>query len=158
MNYFDLRNKRKKKLSFNNLKDNKEIEKELYQKYLRANKTKEKYVDSEHLENIFTNEIYYRAMKEIPKIEKQILYMSVYEYRTLNEICKILKKTKRRLTSPAFLDVYQNILIDNGELILKTDNRLLFEYSLVSFQNYGLHPRNANLMIFVLFGLARCLI
>ena len=49
------------------------------------------------------------------------------------------KKKKRRLTSPAFLDVYQNILIDNGELILKTDNRLLFEYSLVSFQNYGLH-------------------
>ena len=97
MNYFDLRNKRKKKLSFNNLKDNKEIEKELYQKYLRANKTKEKYVDSEHLENIFTNEIYYRAMKEIPKIEKQILYMSVYEYRTLNEICKTLKKTKREV-------------------------------------------------------------
>ena len=49
------------------------------------------------------------------------------------------RHTKRRLTSPAFLDVYQNILIDNGELILKTDNRLLFEYSLVSFQNYGLH-------------------
>ena len=97
MNYFDLRNKQKKKLSFNNLKDNKEIEKELYQKYLRANETKEKYVDSEHLENIFTNEIYYRAMKEIPKIEKQILYMSVYEYRTLNEICKILKKTKREV-------------------------------------------------------------
>ena len=34
---------------------------------------------------------------------------------------------------------FKNILIDNGELILKTDNRLLFEYSLVSFQNYGLH-------------------
>ena len=33
------------------------------------------------------------------------------------------RHTKRRLTSPAFLDVYQNILIDNGELILKTDNR-----------------------------------
>ena len=49
------------------------------------------------------------------------------------------RHTKRRLTSPAFLDVYQNILVPNGELILKTDNRSLFEYSLVSFQNYGLY-------------------
>lgn len=97
MSYFDLRNKQKKKLSFNNLKDNKEIERELYQKFLRTKEEKEKYVDSEHLENVFTNEIYYRAMKEIPKIEKQILYLSVYEYKTLNEICKTLKKTKREV-------------------------------------------------------------
>lgn len=97
MSYFDLRNKQKKKLSFNNLKDNKEIERELYQKFLRTKEETEKYVDSEHLENVFTNEIYYRAMKEIPKIEKQILYLSVYEYKTLNEICKTLKKTKREV-------------------------------------------------------------
>ena len=49
------------------------------------------------------------------------------------------RHTKRRLTSPAFLEVFQDILVLDGELILKTDNRLLFEYSLVSFQNYGLH-------------------
>lgn len=49
------------------------------------------------------------------------------------------RHAKRRLTSPAFLAVFQDILVCNGELILKTDNRSLFEYSLVSFQNYGLH-------------------
>ena len=37
------------------------------------------------------------------------------------------------------LDVFQDILVLDGELILKTDNRSLFEYSLVSFQNFGLY-------------------
>lgn len=27
---------------------------------------------------------------------------------------------------------------EDGELILKTDNRILFEYSLISFQHYGM--------------------
>lgn len=49
------------------------------------------------------------------------------------------RHAKRRLTSQAFLEVFQDILVTNGELILKTDNRSLFEYSLVSFQNFGLH-------------------
>lgn len=48
------------------------------------------------------------------------------------------KHTKRRLTSEVFLPIYQNILNENGELILKTDNRILFEYSLISFQHYGM--------------------
>ncbi len=48
------------------------------------------------------------------------------------------KHAKRRLTSEVFLPIYQNILDENGELILKTDNRILFEYSLISFQHYGM--------------------
>lgn len=44
---------------------------------------------------------------------------------------------KRRLTYRAFLEQYQRILKPNGELILKTDNRGLFEYSLVSFSQFG---------------------
>ena len=36
------------------------------------------------------------------------------------------------------MPIYQNILDENGELILKTDNRILFEYSLISFQHYGM--------------------
>lgn len=49
------------------------------------------------------------------------------------------KHTKRRLTSPAFLDVYKNILIDDGQIEFKTDNRGLFEYSLVSINQYGMN-------------------
>lgn len=48
------------------------------------------------------------------------------------------KHTKRRLTSETFLPIYQSILKHDGKLILKTDNRSLFEYSLISFQQFGL--------------------
>lgn len=46
------------------------------------------------------------------------------------------KHAKRRLTSDTFLPIYQHILKPEGELILKTDNRTLFEYSLISFQQF----------------------
>ncbi|MBE4908316.1 tRNA (guanosine(46)-N7)-methyltransferase TrmB [Bacillus luteolus] len=45
---------------------------------------------------------------------------------------------KRRLTYKTFLDLYESILIDGGEIHFKTDNRGLFEYSLTSFSEYGL--------------------
>lgn len=45
---------------------------------------------------------------------------------------------KRRLTYKAFLKIYEDILIDGGEIHFKTDNRGLFEYSLVSFSEYGM--------------------
>lgn len=45
---------------------------------------------------------------------------------------------KRRLTYRTFLEQYQTILNDQGEVILKTDNRQFFEYSLVSFSQYGM--------------------
>jgi tRNA (guanine-N7-)-methyltransferase len=48
------------------------------------------------------------------------------------------RHTKRRLTYQSFLNIYENILIDGGEIHFKTDNRGLFEYSLVSFSQYGL--------------------
>lgn len=38
-------------------------------------------------------------------------------------------KTKKRLTSPAFLDRYQKIIIPKGIIHLKTDNAGLFEYT-----------------------------
>ncbi|RAK21196.1 tRNA (guanine-N7-)-methyltransferase [Anoxybacillus vitaminiphilus] len=45
---------------------------------------------------------------------------------------------KRRLTYKSFLQLYENILVDGGEIHFKTDNQGLFEYSLVSFSQYGL--------------------
>ena len=45
---------------------------------------------------------------------------------------------KRRLTCQSFLATYQQILPENGEIHFKTDNRGLFEYSLVSFSQYGM--------------------
>ena len=48
------------------------------------------------------------------------------------------RHAKRRLTSSAFLDVYHRLLKKDGVIEFKTDNRGLFEYSLVSFSQYGM--------------------
>ena len=45
---------------------------------------------------------------------------------------------KRRLTYKSFLDKYRKVLKPEGHLEFKTDNRGLFEYSLVSLNNYGM--------------------
>ena len=49
------------------------------------------------------------------------------------------KHAKRRLTSHTFLPIYQRILKNEGQLILKTDNRSLFEFSLISFQQFHMN-------------------
>ena len=46
------------------------------------------------------------------------------------------KHAKRRLTSSKFLDVYKDILIDEGNIEFKSDNRGLFEYSIISLNQY----------------------
>ena len=48
------------------------------------------------------------------------------------------RHAKRRLTHEGFLAIYESILIENGEIHFKTDNRGLFEYSLVSMNHYGM--------------------
>ncbi|WP_066311083.1 tRNA (guanosine(46)-N7)-methyltransferase TrmB [Bacillus sp. FJAT-29814] len=45
---------------------------------------------------------------------------------------------KRRLTYKDFLKLYEDIMVDGGEIHFKTDNQGLFEYSLMSFSEYGL--------------------
>ncbi|WP_430534150.1 tRNA (guanosine(46)-N7)-methyltransferase TrmB [Listeria rocourtiae] len=47
------------------------------------------------------------------------------------------RHAKRRLTHPSFLDIYKALLPVDGEIHFKTDNRSLFEYSLVAFSEYG---------------------
>lgn len=44
---------------------------------------------------------------------------------------------KRRLTYHSFLEIYEKILKDDGLLKQKTDNKSLFESSLMSFNEYG---------------------
>ncbi|MEI4524951.1 tRNA (guanosine(46)-N7)-methyltransferase TrmB [Priestia megaterium] len=48
------------------------------------------------------------------------------------------RHAKRRLTYKTFLSMYENLLVDGGEIHFKTDNQALFEYSLTSFSEYGL--------------------
>lgn len=46
------------------------------------------------------------------------------------------RHAKRRLTSETFLDSYKPLLKSTGHIQFKTDNRSLFEYSLLSFSAY----------------------
>ncbi|MDO4756227.1 MAG: tRNA (guanosine(46)-N7)-methyltransferase TrmB [Parabacteroides sp.] len=44
--------------------------------------------------------------------------------------------TKRRLTYRTFLDIYYDILNDQGKIVFKTDNKGLYEFSLVEMTNH----------------------
>ncbi len=46
-------------------------------------------------------------------------------------------KEKRRLTSPQFLDRFYNVLKPDGVINLKTDNIILFEYTLDVIRDHG---------------------
>lgn len=48
------------------------------------------------------------------------------------------RHAKRRLTYHTFLKQYQQILKPEGEIVLKTDNQQFFEFSLVSFSQFGM--------------------
>lgn len=47
------------------------------------------------------------------------------------------RNAKRRLSAPGFLEQYKTVLADNGQVIMKTDNQALFEYSLPVFAHAG---------------------
>lgn len=47
------------------------------------------------------------------------------------------RHAKRRLTSNIFLSVYDNLFKDSKNIIMKTDNINLFNYSLESLEDYG---------------------
>jgi len=44
---------------------------------------------------------------------------------------------KRRLTAQSFLELYRQVLRPGGEIYFKTDNLLLFEFSLLEFERMG---------------------
>lgn len=48
------------------------------------------------------------------------------------------KHAKRRLTYATFLEQYKKVLKQGAMIEFKTDNRILFEFSLVSMQNFGM--------------------
>lgn len=85
-------------ISLNDIKKFKIIDSQVYQDYLRNPliDTKEK-ITFKNFENIFTNEIYYRSMKDLTRLEKAVLFLSVYENRSLGEVCRTLKKSRTEI-------------------------------------------------------------
>ena len=59
-----------------------------------------------------------------------------------------LRHEKRRLSSHEFLKKYDLIFKNKKNIIMKTDNRKLFEYSIVSFTNYGYKINDISLNLY----------
>lgn len=83
--------------------------------------------DAADLENVFCNQ------------ELNLIYLN------FSDPWPKKKQNKRRLTAPSFLDIYKNILSDDGAIYQKTDNRFLFAYSLEKFNEMGFSLSNITL-------------
>lgn len=55
---------------------------------------------------------------------------------------------KRRLTSLPFLEKYETLFRTNGHITMKTDNRQLFEFSLISITEFGYHLKKVCLDLY----------
>ncbi len=80
---------------------NEEIKKLLAESYYQQSiqKINDLDVTINHLENVFTDETYYLAMKVVPLLERKVLYLSYVENLRLNDICKRLKLQKKEIIS-----------------------------------------------------------
>lgn len=58
------------------------------------------------------------------------------------------RHAKRRLSSEIFLNKYDYVFIDKKRIIMKTDNRKLFEYSIKSFTDYGYKIEDISLNLY----------
>ena len=86
--------------------------------YLELNNLKLIRIDALNIDNIFK--------KEIDTI-----------YLNFSDPWPKDRHAKRRLTSPIFLEKYDNIFKNNNHIIMKTDNIDLFNYSLETLKDYG---------------------
>ena len=92
--------------------------------------------------------------KCLPKIPKGLNNLVILRLDALNidkvfchEISRVylnfsdpwpkVRHSLRRLSSKVFLEKYDNIFRDDREICMRTDNRDLFVYSLLSFSEYG---------------------
>ena len=94
------------------------------------------------------NRIYIGAKEALALNMKNVAFLRtridfITDYFAENEVDEIWltfsdpqrKKPKKRLTSPLFIERYQQILKPGGLIHLKTDSELLFEYTLDEIEN-----------------------
>lgn len=76
-------------------------------------------VDINHLENIFQNELYYKAMKNVPLNQRQVLYLLFVDDYTTKEIANYFRTTPNninKLKQQAIINFKKNLkeLNSNG--------------------------------------------
>ena len=75
-------------------------------------------MDALDIDNVFSNEV-------------ECIYLNFSDPWTKE------RHSRRRLTSDLFLSKYDSLFKNECKIVMKTDNRKLFEYSIISFTNYG---------------------
>lgn len=89
-----------------------------YQKFMQEAENSD--VDMNHLENIFTNEIYYHAMKIVPLLERKILFLTYIENVRLDDICRKLKLEPKNVISLKHKGI--NHFKHNLDMLYKLEN------------------------------------
>jgi len=89
----------------------------------------------EKVENIELNNLKFIRM-DATKIEEVFDKEIDRIYLNFSDPWPKVRHEKRRLTSLNFLEKYDSIFNKEKRIIMKTDNRKLFEFSIVSFTNY----------------------
>ncbi len=115
------------------------------------------FIGIEKYDSVIVRAVQKLVDKDIPNLK--LLRMNA------NEIDKVFKKevdliylnfsdpwpkdrhAKRRLTSDVFLEKYEHILKEK-HICMKTDNRKLFEYSVISFTDYGYKIKEISLDLY----------
>ncbi|ARK23806.1 tRNA (guanosine(46)-N7)-methyltransferase TrmB [Sporosarcina sp. P37] len=108
------------------------------------------YIGIEHFDNVIVSALEKAIEAEKPS-NLRLLRMNGEELDSIfteSEIDRVYlnfsdpwpktRHEKRRLTHANFLAKYEKVLKEHGEIHFKTDNRSLFEYSLVSMTDYGM--------------------
>lgn len=104
------------------------------------------YIGIEKYKSVLVKAVQKLEDKEIDNLK--IICMDAKEINVLNTKIDLLylnfsdpwpkkRHALRRLTSPIYLEKYENIFKNKKHIIMKTDNRKLFEYSIKSFTDYG---------------------
>ncbi|WP_301109163.1 tRNA (guanosine(46)-N7)-methyltransferase TrmB [Sporosarcina sp.] len=108
------------------------------------------YIGIEHFDNVVVSALEKAIEKDKPKNLRLLRangenLESIFEkseidrvYLNFSDPWPKTRHEKRRLTHENFLLKYEGILKPGGEIHFKTDNRSLFEYSLVSMTDYGM--------------------
>lgn len=114
-----------------------------------------KYPDFNFIGIELYSSVIYRALQRIDSIENKpnnILFIcvdarNITDIFELNEVDRIYlnfsdpwpkdRHAKRRLTSPQFQCLYEKILESGHTIEFKTDNRILFDYSVDAFKEHG---------------------
>ena len=88
-------------------------------------------LENEELDNLKLIRMDARLIEDVFDKEIDLIYLN------FSDPWPKERHAKRRLTSPIFLEKYDKIFKNNAEIIMKTDNNPLFEYSKESLENFG---------------------